>query len=58
MARFKMASEDAKILELAQEISSRLETGLSTPALEAIVDLLRQDHHPDAIVAVIKSLSS
>ena len=52
-----MTSEEARILELAKELSGRLETCLSAPALEAIVDLLRQDVHPDAIVAVIQSLS-
>lgn len=41
-----------------REISNRLDTGLLPEALQAIVDLLRQGVHPDAIVAVIGSLSA
>ena len=53
-----MQPGDEKLIKIVLEISSRLETGLSRAALEAIVDLLRQDVHPDALVAVIESLSS
>ena len=53
-----MASEDARMMQILREISHRLDTGLPPAALEAIVDLLRQGVHPDAIVAVIESLSS
>ena len=53
----RSAAEDARMMGLVQAISSRLETGLSNEALQAIVDLLHQNVHPDAIVAVIESLS-
>lgn len=53
-----MASEKERVLELVKELSIRLDTGLSPPALEAIVDLLQQGVSPDAIVAVIQSCSS
>jgi hypothetical protein len=44
-------------LELVRGISDRLETGLNEDALSAVLDLLRRGEHPDAIVAVITSLS-
>jgi Mitotic-spindle organizing gamma-tubulin ring associated len=48
--------EGAKILGLVQAISIRLDTGLPPPALQAILDLLRQGVHPDAVVAVVETL--
>jgi len=54
----QQGGEEDSILAIAREISLRLETGLSREALMAIMDLLRQDVHPDAIVAVIESLTS
>jgi Mitotic-spindle organizing gamma-tubulin ring associated len=46
------------MLQIVREISNRLDTGLPPAALEAIIDLLRQGVHPDAIVAVIESVSA
>jgi len=51
------AAEDARMMGLVQAISGKLETGLPAPALQAIVDLLRRGVHPDAIAAVIESLT-
>eukprot|EP00934_Nitzschia_sp_Nitz4_P008498 Nitzschia sp. Nitz4//scaffold1_size375055//189455//189685//NITZ4_000275-RA/size375055-processed-gene-0.136-mRNA-1//-1//CDS//3329541042//8488//frame0 len=47
--------EDAQ--QLMQSMSDRLGTGLNAAALEAIVDLLRAGVHPDAVVAVVTTLS-
>ena len=38
-------------------MSDRLETGLNSAALRAIQDLLEAGCHPDAVVAVVMSLS-
>ena len=46
-----------EIESIIQRISDRLETGLNREALRAISDLLRCGVHPDAIVAVVSSLS-
>jgi Mitotic-spindle organizing gamma-tubulin ring associated len=48
--------EETRIMALMQAISIRLDTGLPPPALQAILDLLRQGVHPDAVVAVIETL--
>ena len=44
-------------LQLVQNISNRLETGLNEHALKAIMELLERGEHPDAIVAAVTSLS-
>jgi hypothetical protein len=48
--------EETRVMALMQAISIRLDTGLPPPALQAILDLLRQGVHPDAVVAVIETL--
>jgi hypothetical protein len=40
-----------------QAMSDRLETGLNAAALGAIKELLEAGSHPDAVVAVVTSLS-
>jgi Mitotic-spindle organizing gamma-tubulin ring associated len=42
---------------ILQAMSDRLETGLNAAALSAIQDLLEAGCHPDAVVAVVMSLS-
>ena len=42
---------------ILQAMSDRLETGLNRAALSAIQDLLEAGCHPDAVVAVVMSLS-
>ena len=49
--------DEAEKLKLIQFISDTLETGLSEEALGAVTDLLRAGVHPDAIIAVVTSLS-
>mmetsp|Transcript_2691 Transcript_2691/g.4913 ORF Transcript_2691/g.4913 Transcript_2691/m.4913 type:complete len:117 (+) Transcript_2691:166-516(+) len=49
--------EKEREIQLIKSISDRLETGLDEYALEAVVDLLKRGEHPDAIVAVVTSLS-
>jgi Mitotic-spindle organizing gamma-tubulin ring associated len=44
-------------LEIVKMISDHLGTGLTEGALQAIIDLLQQGVHPDAIVSVVTSLS-
>lgn len=44
-------------IQLVQNISDRLETGLDEFALRAILDLLKRGEQPDAIVAVVMSLA-
>ena len=44
-------------MQLVQNISDRLETGLDEFALRAILDLLKRGEQPDAIVAVVMSLA-
>jgi hypothetical protein len=41
---------------VANAISERLETGLNSATLEAIVDLLRAGVSPDAVVAMVDQL--
>lgn len=49
--------EEAEKLRLIQYISDTLETGLNGEALHAVTDLLRAGVHPDAVIAVVTSLS-
>lgn len=51
------AAKEARMMELIQEISDRLETSLNADCLKAVVDLVRLGVHPDAIVATITNLS-
>ena len=48
---------DQQRLEVIKMISDQLETGLNDETLSAVLELLRQGYHPDAIISVIRSLS-
>ncbi len=50
-------TNDREMYSVVQAMSDRLETGLNIEALSAIVDLLKAGVHPDAVVAVVTSLS-
>ena len=52
-----LEGEEAEKMKLIQFISDTLETGLSEEALRAVTDLLRAGVHPDAVIAVVTSLS-
>jgi hypothetical protein len=54
--RNEAVSRQMELCAVANAISARLETGLNSATLEAIVDLLRAGVSPDAVVAMVDQL--
>jgi hypothetical protein len=54
--RNEAVSRQMELCAVANAISGRLETGLNSATLEAIVDLLRAGVSPDAVVAMVDQL--